>query len=248
MSANAKQKQLEKKKKKREEKKNLLMQVAEKRIEKRGAPDFGMKEGDFLNLKNIVQQLTVSNNNIAGEIEAYRQAELVEKSKHNNWMLSVLLKMVADAGTAIGMVSVLLHEKQVITDSDFAAIDGRIPTVEKIHEASRQEQEKGEGLSDKSNGQVEAGDIVIMNFILFDQENNELHNEKGDAGYTVGSKGLPDQVDAGLLGMSCREIRMFDGVVFAKGQVKDGLENKELRMQITCKGIKTLTKPSLHSV
>jgi len=242
VSASAKQKQLEKKKKKREEKKMSLMKLAEKRIEQRGAPDFGMKEGDFLNLKNIVQQLTVSNNNIAAEIDAYRKFELLEKSKHNNWMMSVLLQTVADADIAIGMISVLLHEKDIISDSEFAAIDDKIPTTEKIHEMSRREQEKGEGLADKPNGRVEDGDIIIMNFVLFDENDNELQRESGDSGYTVGSKGLPEQVDAGLLGMGVRETRMFDGVIFGKGQVKDGLENKELRMQVTCKGIKTLIK------
>lgn len=244
MSASAKQKQLDKKKKKREEKKLGLMKQAEKRIDQRGAPDFGMKEGDFLNLKNIVQQLTVSNNNIAAEIDAYRKFEMLEKAKHNNWMLAVLLQTVADAGVAIGMISVLLHEKEIISDSDFAAIDDKIPTTEKINQMSRKEQEKGEGLIDKSNGQVEAGDVIIMNFVLFDENDAELQRESGDSGYTVGSKGLPEQVDAGLLGMGIRETRMFDGVIFEKGQVKEGLEGKELRMQVTCRGIKTLTKAS----
>lgn len=186
-----------------------LQQMSAKRLISHGAPDFGAKEGDILKLNQQVQQLTLANNNMAGEIDTYRKNGLLEKTLNNNLMLSVVLRFLTDA---------------------------KICTEAEVHERCRQLQMDNAGLNDKGPGlPLEDGDTIIMVFQLFEGENLVEDQTKQDMAYKVGSKGLP--CDDGMIGMQVGESRYFD-VVFGEGLVRKDLIGKSLRMLVLCKAIK----------
>jgi len=221
--------------------------MSEKRLETRKAPDFGAKEGDILSLKTTVAQLVQSNNNMAGFVDELRKFGITEKCQQNGWMSTVLLRVLSDSGKAISALCALLNEKEIISEQDFEAIDLFIPTDEKIKQLSVKTQEQDIGLIDKAAGSaVETGDIVIMNYRLFNEEDEVVANETQDMGYQIGMPGLPEAVSSGLVGIVPGETRMFDDVVFQKGQIKDGLEEKPLKMQVACKAIK-IKKPVVQA-
>ena len=243
MSEQAKQQKLEKRRKEREKKKQALMQKGEKRLQERGSPDFGAQEADVLSIKQTVTQLVQSNNNLAGEIEKYRQVELFEKALNSHWMLTVLLRMVEQNGHAVLSLLALLNEKDVLTDKDVTAVEQHCATEEKIQALAKATQQKDMGLEDKPVGSpVDKGDIMIMQYRLMDEANSPVQVEDKDMGYEVGTGGLPETVDTGVIGMVQGETRLFDGVVFEKGKVKEGFEGRVMTMQVVCRGVKTQKK------
>jgi hypothetical protein len=209
-----KQKQLEKKKKKREEKKKHLMAVSKERTKARGAPDFGIQEGDALALKSQVQKLTVATNNNTAELEEFRKLKILDKIMESNYMCQVILKLL---------------------------VDNNLVTEEKVHELCRAQQMKDAGLVNKPEGSiVEKDDVLIMVFQLFDTNGKLVDDQtKNKMAYKVGSGGLP--CDDGLEGMQVGESRSFE-VNFGEGLVKKELVGKQLLMNIKCLGIQQPNK------
>lgn len=202
------------KKEERELAKKQLMMAAQKRVEQRGGPDFGFKEGDLLKLKQVVNQLAQASNNTTKEIEQYRKLELVDKVLNTHWMLGVILKIL---------------------------VKNNLCTEEDVHRWAKEYQMQDIGLADKKGNQfVELGDWTIISFRIYGDDDALIEDRsKEQLSYEVGSNGLP--IDDGLIGMVPGETRVFDVTLNDKLVAKEHA-GKPLKMHVGLYGLKEKVK------
>lgn len=211
------QEQIDRKRSEKKAKKALgksnLMQMSDKRLQHRGAPNFGIKEEDLLTMKQKIQELVVSNNMLVNEIKKYRDSNVIDRAAESHYMIQVVMRLLVDKG---------------------------ICSEEEIGNLAQEVQTKDAGLVDKANGVAESGDVIYIKFLLYDGQELVDDQSKSILAYQMGSNGLP--CDDSLIGMNVGETRMCD-VVFQKGFKFEHLIGKTLQMQVTCCGVKTPVAP-----
>lgn len=199
---------------KREMKKLDLIKKSQERLEQRGAPNFGVNEDEFLQMRQKIKELTVSNNMLVEHMKRLDKDRIFDCAIESHYMMQVILGFLVNKG---------------------------IVTKEEIDKAAQDIQMSGIGLLDKENKTLEASDIALIRFKLFDEDKLVAGLSDDLMTYEMGSNGLP--CEENMLGIKVGETRFFD-VVFSDGFRIKELVGKTLKMQLTCHGVRVKANQS----
>lgn len=201
-------KEVKMKSKRNEERDAVAMKKSAERSAERGAPDFGAKEADILNMKQQIRALTASNNVLVRKLREFDEQKVVERVTESHYMVQTIMTLLVSKGFC---------------------------TDEEVRQLAYSIQQADIGLENKENEVVELGDVMLMKFEIYDGETVVDSQMESVLAYLVGCGGLP--CEEGMIGMRAGEARMFD-VTFGENFRKKELIGRPLRMNVLCVGVK----------
>lgn len=133
---------------------------------------------------------------------------------------------------------------------NYEGVEVEIPdasiTDEDLNDELKRIQEQNAMMIDKSEGKIEKGDSVTMNYCELDEAGKVVESTKGEGfTFTVGNFYSPYQVDEEVVGMTKEEIKVFTKD-YSDDEKDEKLKGRKgVRIQVQIKSIKRKEIPAL---